>query len=422
MQFPNDPAIWLKELFINAGLSYSLAAFLSTAGLVFIVLFLSWIAYVIVKTVILNVVTRIIKKTTSAWDDVFLEQKVFHRLSHLAPALVIWFMAGWALDAYPGWLSAVRKMTYIYMVLTGMVVVNLFIESWHRIYLTLPISRHRNIKGFVQVVKLFIVLITLLVIISVIFRKEVGTIVAGMGAMAAVLLLIFKDAILGLVASIQLAGNDMLKIGDWITIPSRGVDGTTEDITLTTVKVRNFDKTIITIPVYSLVSESFQNWKGMQESGIRQMKRSISIDMRSIKFPDQALLEKIRVMPLMNDHFNEEGKSTGKPGKLKNENDEPLPGTPRLTNLGLFRIYAGSFLKNHAMVDKKETVIVRHREPEGNGLPLQVLAYALNNTWVPFENLQSEILEHLLATLNDFELKVFQHPTGDDINRLAETN
>jgi len=401
MQFSNDPAIWLKEFFINAGLSYSLSSFLSTAGLVLIVLFLSWVVYTIVKIVILQVVTRIIKRTASTWDDVFLEQKVFLRLSHLAPALVIWFMAGWALEAYPGWLMAIRKMTYIYMVLTGMVVIILFIESWHKIYLTLPVSQHRNIKGFVQLVKLFIVVIALLIIISVIFRKEVGTIIAGMGAMAAVLLLIFKDAILGLVASIQLAGNDMLKIGDWITIPSRGVDGTTEDITLTTVKVRNFDKTIITIPVYSLVSESFQNWRGMEESGLRQMKRTINIDMRSIKFPDQALIEKIKTLPLMSEHF---------------------PDTPSLTNLGLFRIYAVSFLKNHPMVEKKETVMIRHRDTEGNGLPLHVFAYAMNNAWVPYENLQSEILEHLLASLDEFELKVFQHPTGDDINRLVETN
>jgi miniconductance mechanosensitive channel len=287
------------------------------------------------------------------------------------------------------------------MVLTGMVVINLFIESWHKIYLTLPVSRHRNIKGFVQLIKLFMVLITLLVIISVIFKKEVGTIIAGMGAMAAVLLLIFKDAILGLVASIQLAGNDMLKIGDWITIPSRGVDGTTEDITLTTVKVRNFDKTIITIPVYSLVSESFQNWKGMEESGLRQMKKTINIDMRSIKLPDQALIEKIKTLPLMSEH---------------------LPETPRLTNLGLFRIYAVSFLKNHPLIDKNETVIIRHRETEGHGLPLQVYAFAMNNTWVNYENLQSEILEHLIASLHEFGLKVFQHPTGEDLNRLAETN
>jgi len=422
MQFSNDPAIWLKEFFINAGLSYSLSSFLSTTGLVLIVLFLSWVAYVIVNTVILRVVTRIIKRTTSTWDDVFLDQKVFSRLSHLAPALVIWFMAGWALEAYPGWLMAVRKMTYIYMVLTGMVVIILFIESWHKIYLTLPVSQHRNIKGFVQLIKLFMVVIALLVIISVIFKKEVGTIIAGMGAMAAVLLLIFKDAILGLVASIQLAGNDMLKIGDWITIPSRGVDGKTEDITLTTVKVRNFDKTIITIPVYSLVSESFQNWKGMEESGLRQMKRTINIDMRSIKFPDQALIEKIRAIPLMNEYFNASEKGIRKIGKLKDENDEPLPGTPGLTNLGLFRIYAVSFLKNHPMVDKKETVMIRHRDTEGNGLPLHVYAYSMNNSWVPYENLQSELLEHLLASLHEFELKVFQRPSGDDINRLAETN
>lgn len=420
MQFSNDPAIWLKEFFVNAGLSNSLSSLLSTAGLVLIVMFLSWIAYAIVKTVILRSVTRIIKRTASTWDDVFLDQKVFSRLSHLAPALVIWFMAGWALEAYPVWQLAVRKMTYIYMVLTGMVVVNLFIESWHRIYLTLPVSKHRNIKGFVQLIKLFVVVITLLVIISVIFKKEVGAVIAGMGAMAAVLSLIFKDAILGLVASIQLAVNDMLKIGDWITIPSRGVDGTTEDITLTTVKVRNFDNTIVTIPVYSLVSESFQNWKGMEESGVRQMKRSITIDMRSIKIPDKELLEKIKSLSLMDEHFSSDRKEKRTAGSLGDENNEPLPGTPFMTNLGLFRIYAVAFLKNHPMIDKKETVIVRNREQEGNGLPLQVYAYAINNTWVPFENLQSEIIEHLIASLHEFELKIFQHPSGEDLKRLAE--
>ncbi len=422
MHLINDPAIWLKELFINAGLSYNLSSIFSTTGLVLIVIFLSWLSNLVAKTIILNAVTIIVKRTTSTWDDVFLEQKVFTRLSHFAPALVIWFMAGWALKAYPGWLDAVRKLTYIYMVIAGTWVVNSFIESWHKIYLTIPISKHRTIKGYVQLVKLFVIVIAVLVIISVVFKKDVGTLIAGLGAMAAVLVLIFRDAILGLVASIQLSANNMLKVGDWITIPSRGIDGETEDITLTTVKVRNFDKTIITIPVYSLVSESFQNWKGMGESGVRQIKRSIFIDMRSIKFPDKLLLEKLAGFPFLKEHFDANDKENIKSVRAKSEAVRPLDGFSDLTNLGLFRIYAESYLKNHPLIDKKQTLVIRHKESEGNGLPLQIYAFSKNNSWVPYENLQSEIVEHLLAVINEFELKVFQHPTGDDIKTISGTN
>jgi len=214
MHFLNDPAIWLKEVFINAGLGYGLSSFLSFAGLVVIVVFLGWFSNLVVKTIILEIVTRIVKRTTSTWDDIFLEQKVFTRLSHFAPAIVIWSMAGWALKAYPGWMMAVQNLTYIYMVLIGMVVVNLFIESWHKIYLLHPISKHRTIKGYVQILKLVVIVIALLIIISVVFGRKVGTIIAGLGALAAVVSLIFKDVILGLVASIQLSANNMLKVGD----------------------------------------------------------------------------------------------------------------------------------------------------------------------------------------------------------------
>jgi miniconductance mechanosensitive channel len=422
MHFINDPAIWLKQLLIDSGMSYNLSSVLSTTALVLIVLFLSWLSNLIAKSIILKIVTIIVRRTASTWDDVFLEQNVFTRLSHFAPALVIWFMAGWALKAYPGWLDAVRKLTYIYMVVAGTAVVIAFIESWHKIYLTLPISKHRTIKGYVQVVKLFVIIIAVLVVISVVFKKEVGALIAGLGAMAAVLSLIFKDAILGLVASIQLSANNMVKVGDWITIPSRGADGVVEDITLTTVKIRNFDRTIITVPVYSLVNESFQNWKGMEESGVRQIKRAIFIDMRSIKFPEQRLIEKLSVIPLMKEHFGAPEKENKPSARLKNKKEGVLKGSDDLTNLGLFRIYAESYLKNHPLIDKKQTLLVRHREPEGNGLPLQVYAFSKNNSWLPFENLQSEIIEHLLALLTEFELKVFQRPTGDDIKTISGTN
>jgi miniconductance mechanosensitive channel len=420
MRFSGDPAIWIKELLLNAGVSYNGASVLSTAALVLIVIFLSWLFNLVAKTLILQIVTRVVKKTTSSWDDIFLEQKVFTRLSHFAPALVIWFMAGWALKMYPVWLIAVQKLTYIYMVIVAMVVVNSFIESWHKIYLTLPLSRHRPIKGYVQLVKIIIDLIAILIIVSVVFKKEVSTIVAGLGAMAAVLMLIFKDAILGLVASIQLSGNKMLKIGDWITIPSRGVDGDVKDITLTTVKVQNFDKTIITVPAYSLVTDSFQNWKGMEESGVRLIKRSIFIDMRSIHFAGPELLKRLTNFPFLKEYFETEVEK-----KIKTEGVKDKTGSffhsSEITNLGWFRLYAETYLKNHSLIDKKQTLIVRHQAPEGNGLPVQIYAFSSNNSWIPYENVQSEIFEHLIAILGEFELKVFQQPTGDDLLLLSKT-
>lgn len=417
-----DPGIWFREFFIDAGLSYSLSSILSTLALVGIVLFISWVSNLLAKTIILQVVTRIVKRTKSNWDDIFLEQKVFTRLSHFAPALVIWFMAGWALKAYPAWLVAVQKLTYIYMVLVGMVVINSFIESWHRIYLSLPLSQHRHIKGYVQVIKLLVALISILIIVSVVFRKEVSTIIAGLGAMAAVILLIFRDAILGLVASIQLSANNMLKIGDWITIPSRGADGNVEDITLTTVKVRNFDKTIIFVPVYALVSESFQSWKGMEEAGIRQVKRSVfTIDIRSVRFADDDLLNKLSQFPFVRDYLRKIEKETPESSSRKSHNNEVIQGKPQLTNLGLFRIYTEEYLRNHPGTDKNQTVLARHLEPAGNGLPFQIFAFSSNNTWSVYEHLQSEITEHLLSVLNEFGLSVFQQPSGADLAALSTT-
>jgi miniconductance mechanosensitive channel len=420
MPLSNDPAVWFKEIFLQAGLSNSLSTFLSTVALVLIVVFISWFANMVAKVVILKIVTRIVRKTTSTWDDVFLEQKVFSRLSHLAPALVIWFMAAWALKGYPTWLIVVHKLAYVYMVVIGMVVVNSFIEAWHQIYNTLPIAQHRHIKGYVQLLKIFIVLIAVLIVVSVVFKKDITSILAGLGAMAAVLILVFKDTLLGLVASIQLSADKMLKVGDWITIPKREVDGVVTDITLNTVKVQNFDKTIITVPTYTLVNESFQNWKGMEESGIRLIKRSIFIDMRSIRFLDSELNDKLCQIPVLRDYIGSFTKlTTGLLEKSERDSESPFFNASRITNLGIFRFYAEAYLKQHPLIDTKQTVILRHRSPEGNGLPLQVYVFTKNNQFSPYENIQSEIFEHLLAIMNEFGLRVFQQPTGEDLLSLS---
>jgi miniconductance mechanosensitive channel len=413
----NDPSIWIKELFIDAGLSYSLSSLLSTVTLVVIVSILSWFANYLAKLIINTLVTRIVKRTTSQWDDIFLEQKVFTRLSHLAPALVIWFMAGWALKSYPGWLIAVHKMAYIYMVFAGMIVLLAFIEAWHQIYNTLAVSQHRHIKGYVQLVKILVILITLLIVVSVIFRQDISTIIAGLGAMAAVLILVFKDTLLGLVASIQLSADNMLRVGDWISVPRRDVDGVVVDITLNNVKVQNFDKTIVNVPTYSLVNDSFQNWKGMEESGVRQIKRSIFIDMKSICFLSDDMREKFCAVPVLKEYI--ESFENKRPETSHGYTDNKFFNSSRLTNLGVFRFYAESYVKQHPFIDKNQPFVVRHRPPEGNGLPLQVYGFSMNNQMVPYENIQSEIFEHLLAIMNEFGLKVFQQPTGDDMLALS---
>ncbi|HZY26124.1 MAG TPA: mechanosensitive ion channel domain-containing protein [Bacteroidales bacterium] len=419
MTMVNDPALWFKNVFIHAGMSYSISSLLSAIALVLIVIVLSWFSNLIAKTIILNIVTRIVKRTTNTWDDIFLEQKVFTRLSHFAPALVLWFMAALALKDYPVWLIAVHKLTYIYMVVVTMVVVISFIEAWHEIYKTLSIAKHRHIKGYVQLFKIIVIIITILVIVSVIFKKDISTLIAGLGAMAAVIILVFKDTLLSLVASIQLSADKMLKIGDWISIPQRDVDGIVSDITLTSVKVQNFDKTIINVPTYSLISDSFQNWRGMEEAGIRQVKRSLFIDIKSIRFLDAGLKERLSLVPELKEFIdsaakNEATEYSDSPGLQSSS----FFNSSQVTNLGIFRFYAEAYLKKHHLVDPGQAIIMRHRPYEGNGIHMQLNLFAKDTKFVPYENFQSEVMEHLLAIMNEFGLRVFQQPSGDDLQTI----
>jgi miniconductance mechanosensitive channel len=417
MRFMNDPSSWIFDFFYGACLSLSLAQALTTITLVVVVGLLSWMANWLAKLLINTVVTRIVKRTKSQWDDIFLEQKVFSRLSHLAPAWVIWSMAGWALKDYSAWMIAVHKMAYTYMVFVGMIVMLAFVEAWHQIYNTLAVSKHRHIKGYVQLVKIIIIISTILAVIAWVLGIEIGSVVAAMGAMAAVLILVFKDTLLGLVASIQLSADNMVRVGDWISIPKRDVDGIVTDITLNSVMVQNFDKTIMNIPTYSLVNESFQNWKGMEESGVRQIKRSIFIDMRSIRFLDKELSENLSSLALIKEYIESHADF---PEKTPGSHENGFLGKPVLTNLAVFRFYAEAFVRQHPFIDSNHPLVVRHKSPEGYGLPLQVYAFCKNNQMVHYENVQSEIIEHLLAIMNQFGLKVFQQLTADDLRALSK--
>jgi miniconductance mechanosensitive channel len=421
MIFSSDPSAWLKDIFIETGMNSGMASFLSIVVVIVSIAVISWLGNLITKAIILKVVTRIVKNSKNQWDDIFLEQKVFTRLSHFAPALIIWFMAGWALKSYITWLALVHNLTYIYMLGIGMIVMNSFIESWHQIYQMLPIARHRNIKGYVQLLKIFVILVTILVIISVVFKKEVSTLIAGLGVMASVLILVFKDTLVGFVASIQLSSGKMLKVGDWITIPRRDVDGVVTDITLNTVKVQNFDKTIMTVPTYALVQDSFQNWTGIDEAGVRRIKRPIFIDIKSIKFLDKGLKGKLERIPELKEYMVAVSNSGGKSAGDSGEDNSPFFAYNSITNLGLFRYYGETWLRDHPKTARDQTIALRHRTPEGNGLPLEIYLFSKYRDFAGYENFQNEIFEHFLAIMPMFDLKVFQVPSGHDLIELSGT-
>jgi len=307
----------------------------------------------------------------------------------------------------------------IYMVAVGLLIVNGLLNSIVDIYHSYRFARKMPIKGFIQVVKIIIYVSAGIIVISLILDKNPGKLLAGMGAMTAVLLLVFKDSILGLVAGVQLMANDMIHLGDWIEMSKYGADGDVIDISLTTVKVQNWDKTIATIPTYALVSESFHNWKGMEESGGRRIKRSINIDMNSVGFLDAEQIEKFRKYYLLTEYINQKEKEISEFNKsLRMEEDQVTNGR-KMTNLGTFRKYLEEYLKQHPKIHNDMTFLVRHLQPSDKGLPIEIYVFSNDQAWANYEAIQADIFDHILAIIPEFGLRVFQNPTGSDFRKIV---
>jgi miniconductance mechanosensitive channel len=316
-------------------------------------------------------------------------------------------MAGEALKGYPNTLHFIQLVTSSYAIFIGMRVFDAFLNSSMDIYNTLPNAKNRSIKGYIQVTKIIVYFIGSLVILSVLLDKDLMLLLGGLGAMTAVLLLIFKDAILGLVGGIQLAANDIIRLGDWIEMPSRLADGTVTDISLSTVKIQNADMTITTIPTYALVNESFYNWRGIDEAGGRRIKRSIVIDMKSVRFLDESQLAKFRLVKVLEEHI------------IKLESEKQILNTSTgVTNMGLFMKYLELYLKGHPKIKTEMTLVVRQRQPTENGLPIEIYVFTKERGLKAYEEVQSEIFDHILAILPEFGLHVFQNPTGEDFKLL----
>ena len=359
-----------------------------------------------------------VEKSKTDWDDYLLKRKVFQSMSHLTSALVFYYSCNFS--EIPEVTRILTIFTNIYFVVIFIKVVSGVLKASNDIYLTTPYASTRSIKGYIQLVMILVYFIAGIFIIGIIFDKSPLYLLGGLSAIAAVLLIIFKDTILGLVASIQLSANKMLKPGDWIEMPKYNANGTVIDISLNTVKVQNGDKTISTIPTYSLVTDSFLNWSGMEESEGRRIKRFINIDMKSIRFCDEKMLDKFQQFRLIKDYVKEKQDEISEHNKSLGVVDDPIPNGRRQTNLGIFRKYLEVYLKNNPFINNDMTFLVRHLQPTETGLPIEIYVFSKEKQLNNYEEIQADIFDHILAIIPEFELRVFQAPSGSDINDLSE--
>ncbi len=376
------------------------------------------IVHWITKILTVKIIHRLVEKSKTDWDDYLLKRNVFQSMSHLTSALIFYYSSNFS--EIPEVTRLLTIFTNIYFVVIFIKVVSGVLKASNDIYLTTPYASTRSIKGYIQLVMILVYFIAGIFIIGIIFDKSPIYLLGGLSAIAAVLLLVFKDTILGLVASIQLSANKMLKPGDWIEMPKHNANGTVIDISLNTVKVQNFDKTISTIPTYSLVADSFLNWSGMEESEGRRIKRSINIDMKSVQFCDEEMLERFKKLHLIQSYVSDRQKEITEHNKKLGIEDESYPNGRRQTNLGIFRKYLEEYLKNSPHTNNNMTLLVRHLQPTETGLPVEIYMFSKNKDWVDYESIQADIFDHILAIIPEFKLRVFQAPSGSDINDLSE--
>ncbi|MGK0374909.1 MAG: miniconductance mechanosensitive channel [Arenicella sp.] len=381
------------------------------------------VSFFIVKYVLIRAINSLISKSKSDLDDILIKHKVFSRIAHLVPTYLIYTLTSEALASYP-WLSNIINSTAaIAMVLIVALIIDALINSLLEIYHSFSISRRVPIKSFAQVAKLITYFIALIVIASLVIGESPLNLFAGLGAMTAVLMLVFKDPILGFVAGLQLSSNRMVAIGDWVDIPQHDASGDVMEIALTTVKVRNFDNTITTVPTQSLINDSFKNWRGMQESLGRRIKRSIIIDVNSIQFCDEAALARYSRIDYIKQYLQAKSREVEVYNQKTGTNTESPVNGRRLTNIGTFRAYVVAYLKHHPSINQNLTIMARQLAPTESGLPIEVYAFSSDKNWVNYEGIQADIFDHLFAVISDFDLRVFQKPSGVDLkNFLIPSN
>ncbi len=408
----------VKEWMLNMGVSDGLTSVMRDVTDFIIMLIVITFVYYVIRYGLLKVVRKITHRTSSNWDDSLFNNKVFHKGALIVPPMLFNMLAPYTLTEFPTFLYWIMIINRIILVWSIIVTISRFLDALYDIYQGFEVSKSRPIKGYLQVLKIVIYLIGIIVFISLLFDKSPIYLLGGLGAFSAVLLLIFKDSILGLVAGIQISANDMVRQGDWIVMPKAGADGDVIEISLTTVKVQNWDKSITMVPTYSLVSDSFANWRGMEESGGRRIKRSVNIDMNSVKFCTQEMLEKFRRIDIIRKYIDDKQKELTEYNIRENIDDSILVNGRRQTNIGVFRIYLFEYLKRNQNINQDMTMLVRQLQPGESGIPIEIYVFSKVQAWSSYEDIQSDIFDHVLASVPEFELRVFQNPSGSDFQKV----
>ena len=375
------------------------------------------LVYFVVRISLVAGLRNLIRSSKTRWDDELVEAGVFGRISHIAPAFVVFYGLGFFPDLPELLVDGIRRITVALMILVGALAISSVLTAAERIYNSHAEYRKRPIKGYIQVVSILVYLVAGLLILAALMNRSPWIFVSGIGAMTAVLLLVFRDTILSLVASIQIASNDMIHVGDWIEMPEVGADGDVIEVALHTVKVQNWDKTITTIPTHRLIADSFKNWRGMSMSGGRRIKRFVSLDLQSVRFLDDEEIERFSQWGLLADYI------ASKREELADANAATGSAVPadlrRLTNLGTFRAWIWALLRSHPKIHQTgHTLLVRQLPSGPQGVPIEVYCFSNDTDWVAYEDIQADLFDRILAMVPEFGLRVFQEPAGSDLDRL----
>ncbi|MCM3587324.1 mechanosensitive ion channel family protein [Mesobacillus maritimus] len=407
---------FINNLLLDMELEPRLVEYLSIIIKILLIGLICVVANFISKRIVIRIITRIVTKSKVKWGKIILDRQVFRKLSHIVPAIIIYSFA----STFQNYQSTIEKLAIAYIIIVGLVFIQSLLNALNDIYQTFEISKVKPIKGYVQVVNIIIMTLGVILVISNLIGKSPLILLSGIGALSAVLMLVFKDSLLGLVAGIQLTANDMVRVGDWIEMPKYGADGDVIDISLNTVQVQNFDKTITMIPSYALISDSFINWRGMQSSGGRRIKRSLYVDTSSITFCTEEMIEKFIKVHYLSDYIVQKEKEITEYNTKNGIDRNNRVNGRALTNIGVFRAYISNYLKNHEGIHQNMTLMVRQLAHSENGLPIEIYAFTNSVDWAVYESVQSDIFDHLLAVAPEFGLRVFQNPSGADLRNLVE--
>ncbi|MEA5102582.1 mechanosensitive ion channel family protein [Pantoea sp. S18] len=401
----------------EAGLSYT---HIMALGIVIAIIFaISLITHAILHRAILPLLRRSTEKSSRQWPKALINSRLFSRSVWLMQGVLFKLQTELFLHDSSQIYPALLIFAQLWMMIFALLMLFSLLDLLQQLSANSMLAQQLPLRGIIQSVKLIAAILMVIMIISLLLGKSPGVLITGLGAMTAVLMLVFKDPILGLVAGIQLAANNMLKMNDWLEMPKYGADGAVIDISLTTVKVRNWDNTIVTIPAYALISDSFKNWRGMSESGGRRIKRSINIDTTSITFLDDTMMQQLKSAHLLTPYLNSKSEEVAAwNAQLGCDLDSPLNGR-RLTNVGTFRVWLQSWLEQHPRIHKEMTLMVRQLAPGENGLPVEVYVFTNTTVWAEYENIQADIFDHIYAVLPTFGLRVHQSPTGNDMRQIG---